>query len=76
MAAKQSYKIPASLNADYLNDMEITLRNNDGIGLKPLPIKVILFYLAGIFLGAFLLFKIEFIKNGFFWQKLLFGLYG
>jgi hypothetical protein len=72
VAAKQSYKIPASLNADYLNDMEITLRNNDGIGLKPLPIKVILFYIFGLFIGAFLIFKIEFINNGFWWQKILF----
>lgn len=27
-------------------DMEIALASNDGVGLKPLPIKVILFYLA------------------------------
>lgn len=43
--AKSTYRIPVGLDATHL-DMEIALASNDGVGLKPLPIKVILFYLA------------------------------
>lgn len=39
--AKQVYKIPASLSDSYLN-MEIALQNKEGVGLKPLPVRVIL----------------------------------
>lgn len=47
--AKQAYKIPADLDATYL-DMEIAIQNKDGIGVKPLPIKIILTYIASAFL--------------------------
>lgn len=43
--AKPTYRIPVGLDATHL-DMEIALASSDGVGLKPLPIKVILFYLA------------------------------
>lgn len=46
--AKRSYKIPATLADNYMN-MEIALQSKDGIGLKPLPIRVILVWLLGIF---------------------------
>lgn len=76
MAVKKSYKIPASLNSDYLNDMEITLRNSDGIGFKPLPIKVILFYVAGCILGFILITKSPY-SSAHLWQQILFViLYG
>lgn len=45
--AKRSYKIPATLADNYLN-MEIALQAKDGVGLKPLPIRVILIWLVGL----------------------------
>lgn len=50
---KQSYKIPTSLDVSYL-DTEIALQTNGGVGLRPLPLKVILVWIAAIF-GSFLL---------------------
>ena len=51
--AKQYYKIPASLNENYLN-MEIALQNKQGVGLKPLPVRVILVWLIGLLVTFFL----------------------
>ena len=45
--AKQSYKIPASLDENYMN-MEIAIQNKEGVGLKPLPVRVILAWIAGL----------------------------
>lgn len=50
---KQSYKIPAGLDTSYM-DMTITLRSNDGLGLKPLPIKQIAFMIVVVFSAFFL----------------------
>lgn len=47
--AKEAYKIPADLNQNYL-DMELAIQGKDGIGLKPLPIKVILSWIVSIML--------------------------
>lgn len=38
---KPIYKIPESLDANYF-DVEIALKSNDGMGIRPVPIKVIL----------------------------------
>lgn len=54
--AKQTYRIPVGLDATHM-DMEIALAGNDGVGLKPLPIKVILLYVASILLGYFVISK-------------------
>lgn len=51
--AKKSYKIPATLADNYL-DMEIALQAKDGVGLKPLPIRVILVWLIGLLALFFL----------------------
>lgn len=53
MAAKESYKIPASIDESYM-DMEITLKNKDGIGLRPLPIRVVLLWVASILILLFI----------------------
>lgn len=45
--AKEVYKIPAGMNQTYL-DMELAIQGKDGIGLKPLPIKVILSWVGSI----------------------------
>ena len=45
--AKQSYKIPASLDENYMN-MEIAIQNKEGVGLKPLPVRVILAWVASL----------------------------
>lgn len=50
---KQSYKIPASLDTSYM-DMTITIRTNDGLGLRPLPIKQIAFMIVIVFSAFFL----------------------
>lgn len=50
--AKQVYKIPASLNENYLN-MEIALQNKQGVGLKPLPVRVILVWMMGLLITFF-----------------------
>ena len=47
--AKNMYKIPFDLNANY-SDMEISLKGKDGIGPKPLPVKVILAYVVSAML--------------------------
>ncbi len=45
--AKDFYKIPASLDENYLN-MEIAIQSRDGVGLKPLAVRVILVWLASL----------------------------
>lgn len=47
--AKQSYRIPSDLNASY-GDMEIAIQTQDGMGVKPLPIKVIMTYIGSVVL--------------------------
>ncbi len=51
--AKSSFKIPTSLDSTYL-DMEIALQSQDGVGVKPLPLKVILFYIMGVLFLVYL----------------------
>lgn len=51
--AKQVYKIPLDLNQQF-SDMEIAIQNSNGMGAKPLPIKVILTYVASILLLFYL----------------------
>lgn len=46
--AKEVYKIPASLDENYLN-MEIAIQSRDGVGLKPLAVRVILVWLISLF---------------------------
>ena len=70
--AKQAYKIPTSLDSDYM-DMELTLRNKDGIGLKPIPLKTILFFFAGGMIGFVIMSK-TFIDGGSFIQKAIFAI--
>ncbi len=54
--AKRAYKIPATLSDNYMQ-MEIALQTKDGVGLKPLPIRVILIWLLGIFALVFFEFN-------------------
>lgn len=51
--AKPSYKVPASLDASFL-DMEIALQSDQGVGLKPLPVKVIMFWVFSALLFFYL----------------------
>ena len=68
--AKDGYRIPMGLNQSY-GDTIITIRNKDDIGLKPMPIKTILLYLAS-FLVCFLLVQKTVVHYGTFWHKTLF----
>lgn len=54
--AKSSYKIPASLNDNYL-DMEIAIQNKEGVGLRPLPVRVILAWVFSLFGLIYLMFN-------------------
>lgn len=48
--AKQSYKIPADLDQSYLTNMEIAIQSKDGLGVKPLPVLVIMAYIGSLLL--------------------------
>ncbi len=50
---KASYKIPTNLDVSYL-DTEVALQTNGGVGLRPLPLKVILVWIAAVF-GSFIM---------------------
>lgn len=71
MAIKESYKIPHDLNASYA-DMEIAIQSKDGVGLKPLPIKVILSFIGSGVLCFWLISK-TFVADGSLIQQLAFG---
>lgn len=45
--AKQSYKIPSSIDSSFL-DIEIALRGDSGMGIRPLPMKLILACMASL----------------------------
>lgn len=62
--AKESYKIPADLNQNYL-DMELAIQSKDGLGIKPLPIKVILSWIVSIML-CFMICTKTFVQYGGF----------
>lgn len=68
--SKRSYKIPTDLNQSVL-DMEITLQSGDGIGPRPMPIKVIFFALISGLL-CFWLTMNTFIRRGPVWAVGLF----
>lgn len=67
---KQSYKIPESLDANYF-DVEIALKTNDGIGIKPVPIKIILSAIISI-ITCFYFLTNGIISNAYGIQKFLF----
>lgn len=54
--AKPVYKIPASLNDNYLS-MEIAIQNKEGVGLRPLPVRVILSWVASLLVLFFFEFN-------------------
>lgn len=65
--AKKVYNIPDSLDKSIL-DSEIVLKSEKaGVSFKPLPIRVILYYVISIILGLFILFETELKNMGLFW---------
>lgn len=70
--AKQSYKIPADLDATY-GDMEIAIQSKNGVGAKPLPVKVILTYIGSIML-LFYVCTHGIISHGSFGQIVIFAI--
>ena len=64
------YKIPYGLNSSY-GDMQMTLKTNDGIQSKPLPMKVVLSYICSAMLCFFMIAK-TFVSYGSFLQIALF----
>lgn len=47
MAVKNRYRIPASLDTTHF-DMEIALQTKEGIGLKPMPLRILMVYVLGV----------------------------
>lgn len=60
--AKDRYKISDTLDKS-MGDMEISLQSSDGIGARPMPIKIILMYALSIILWFFAVAK-TFIADG------------
>lgn len=54
--AKRSYKVPTGLNQSFL-DMEISIKSSGGIGFKPLPLRVVLFWVGSLLLGLFIVLR-------------------
>lgn len=68
---KQSYGIPASLDASY-GDMEIRVQSESmGLGFRPVTVKDLLFILGGICVG-FLILSDTFVSRGSLAQKAVF----
>lgn len=63
--AKNIYKIPESLDHS-LGDVEISLTTDDGVGGKPISIKIVLAYILSA-LACFFLVTSTFIGDGGFW---------
>ena len=63
---KPSYKIPTTLDKSTL-DMELTIQTKDGIGARPMPIKIILCYIGSI-LMCFVVITKSFIGTGNLFQ--------
>lgn len=70
MSVKKAYKIPTDLNTS-VADMEISLKNSEGVGPRPLPLKVIFFILCSIMLCFYAVMK-TFISKGPLWAILCF----
>ena len=64
------YKIPYGLNATY-GDMEISFQGKNGVGSKPIPIKVVLGWLCSALLCFFTVTK-TIVSTGTFFQIFLF----
>ena len=62
---KVSYKIPHSINQGAL-DMEIAVKNKDGVGIKPTPVRVYLAGLLAFVVGVVVLTNTPVGSNGFF----------
>lgn len=60
--AKDIYKIPETLDKN-IGDNEIAIKSPDGVGLRPLPVKIILFWIGSI-IGWFFMISKTFITSG------------
>ena len=65
--AKKIYNIPDSLDKSIL-DSEIVLKSNKAeVSLKPLPVRVILYYILFLVVGLYIIFQTELKNMGFGW---------
>lgn len=62
--AKDIYKVPESLNKN-MGDMEISIKSQDGIGIKPVPIKTIGLYVLSILVWFLMVTKTFVAQAGF-----------
>ena len=71
---KQSYKLPTSLDKSYL-DHEVALQTKGGVGLRPLPLKVILVWIGALFFVFMTVFSENLPMHYLpIWGKILYGL--
>ena len=68
--AKRMYKIPYGLNATY-GDMEISFQGKNGVGSKPIPVKVVLGWLCSALL-CFIAVSKTIVSSGTFLQIAMF----
>lgn len=68
--AKQAYRIPTSLDSSRM-DVEVSLSDNPQSPLKPIPIKILLAYLASACL-CFVIISSTFVSAGSVIEKILF----
>lgn len=69
--AKDVYKIPDTLDKS-VGDTEIALKTSDGIGLRPVPIKIVMCYVCSFMVGFYVISK-SFISSGSLWLIALFA---
>lgn len=70
--AKEVYKIPDTLDKS-AGDMEIAVRSSDGIGLRPMPVKILLSYVASLILWFFIVMD-TFVASGGIGLVILFSM--
>lgn len=61
--AKDIYKIPETLDKS-MGDMEISLQSADGVGVRPLPIKIILLFVCSVIVWFFAVAKTFIVDGG------------
>lgn len=64
--AKQVYKIPIDLDQSFGN-MEIAIQSNGGLGVKPLPVKVILAYVVSAIMLFYLCSQTALSMSPYYW---------
>ncbi len=71
---KSSYKVPDSLDKSML-DVEINLKNDQGMGLKPIPVRVVIYYILAAMFGFWFVTQTFMAQATWYWQMAFVILY-